>query len=383
MKLPWAWFVAAAGVTAIVLSACGGTSSVGLPYHNDFSSDDCEWKTQEDERVSLGCADGAYHVLVKDNAQWYSSHLRLRDPVDGLSVEADATVRKHGGVFGVACWGADGRERYSFLVTPLQEYAIRREIGDGLATSLESGKDRRLARGNGTRHIRADCLTGGGVTVLTLYVDGTKVATTTHQPWIEDFAAVGVDVNEVANGTEIVFDNVAVRRLSTAELSRARKQAKAWGEAVCGAYESFRRKLEAAISQAESVMYPSDDPRVRREALVRFYTEATALAHRLMAAAKQSGGAEVADAVRSRLTAEFEQITQSFEVGKTRAQLLPSASEERFNSPWLGLLEWSDLQAEDQAHRLRSIHDFNEGVLGGAFTAASPCEPIREIFGDY
>lgn len=383
MKHPSAWFVAAAAVGASVFSACGGTSPVDLPYQNGFSSDDCEWKTQEDEGVSLGCAGGAYRVLVKDNADWYSSHVRLQDPVEGVRVELDATVQKGGGVFGVACWGADERERYSLLVTPQQEYAIRHEIGDGLATTVESGKDRRLAKGNGTRRIRADCLTGHGVTVLTLYVDGTKVAATTQQPWIQDFAAVGVDVNEAANGTEILFDNIAVRRLSTAELRRARQDAKGWGEAVCGAYDSFRRRLETSISRAESVMYPSDDPRVRRKALVRFYAQATALAHRLVAAAKRSGGAEFADTVRPKLIAEFEGIVRSFEVGERRAQLLPTRSQERFRSLWLDLLDWSDRQAEDQRQRLATIDEFNEGVLGDSFTYGSACEPISEIFGDY
>jgi hypothetical protein len=367
----------------IALSACAGTSPVELPYQDDFSSDDCEWKTQEDERVSLGCADGAYRVLVKNNAEWYSSHVRLQDPVDGVRVEADATVRNRGGVFGVACWGTDERERYSFLVTPRQEYAIRHEIGDGLANTVKSGKDRRLAPGSGTRRIRGDCATDGDVTVLTLYVDGTKVAATTQQPSIQDFAAVGVDVNEAANGAEVVFDNFAARHLSTAELGRAREEARAWGEAVCGAYESFRHKLETSISHAEGVMYPSDDPHVKRGALVRFYAEASALARGLVAAAKESGGADLAGAARPRLIAEFERIRRSFEVGERRAQLLPSGSEERFIPPWLALLEWSDRQAEDQARRLRSIDDFNEGTLGDAFTVASACEPISEIFGDY
>jgi hypothetical protein len=383
MKVRGMWLVAAVLAVATVPSACGGTPRADLPYQADFSRADCGWSTQDDDGVTLGCADGGYRVLVKDNDSWYSSHLRLDRPVKGLRVEADATVRKRGGVYGVSCWGEDERERYVFMITPLQQYVIRREIGEGSAVNLEGGDDRRLSRGNSTKRIRADCVTGGGTTVLTLYVDGTKIAQTTDPSGIQAFAAAGVEVNEAPDGAEFVFDDFAVRELSTAELARMRKEARAWGESVCGAYGAWRSQLETSISSAESVMYPSHDPGVRRKALVRFYAEAVQQAKQLLAVAKRSGGAQIADRARATLVAEFERIVQGFEAGKRGARLLPIGSEERFNPPWLALLDRSDRQASEQALKLVEISASNEGTLGDAFIAGSACEPIGEIFGDY
>jgi hypothetical protein len=333
--------------------------------------------------VTLGCADGGYRVLVKDNDSWYSSHVRLDASVQGLRVEADATVRNRAGVYGISCWGEDERERYAFMITPGQKYAIRHELGEGSAVNMHGGDDSRLSRGNSTKRIRADCVTGEGITVLTLYVDGAKIAQTTDPTGIQAFEAAGVDVNEAAEGADFVFDDFSARELSTAELTRMRKEATAWGASVCNAYASFRRDLEVSIASAEGVMYPSDDPRVRREALVRFYAEAVGEAKQLLAVAKRSGGGQIAGLARPKLVAEFEKIVRSFEIGGRRARLLPLGSGRRFNPPWLALLRWSDQQASEQARKLRLIGGLNRGTLGDAFTADSACDPISEIFGDY
>ena len=216
MKVRRKGFVAAVLAVATALCACGGTPAADLPYQADFSSDDCEWDEKDDDEVTLGCADGGYSILVKDNDRWYESHVQFDQPVKGIRVEADATVRKRGGVYGVSCLGEeDERQRYAFMVTPRQEYVIRREVGEGSAVAIEGGDDSRISRGRSTKRIRANCVAGEGATVLTLYVDGAKIAQATDPSGIQTFAAAGVEVNEADDGAEFVFEDFAVRELSS------------------------------------------------------------------------------------------------------------------------------------------------------------------------
>src|SRR4051794_11594952 len=142
---------------AAVAAGCGGAGRpTSLPISDDFSDCSVGWSTDSDAYVSLGCASGAYRLLIKDPQIPQNARMFLAKGVRSLEIESDAT--RHAGptqlgtknflVYGMGCW-ATPKRGYLFLVSPDGSWSIAKILvgGSHLFTDLTSSTKRTAIRG--------------------------------------------------------------------------------------------------------------------------------------------------------------------------------------------------------------------------------------------
>jgi hypothetical protein len=220
--------LAASACLVLVTSACGLPSTGGssqsttgggnqptvqtsnVLFKDDFSNTGSGWEQNTDSDGSTAYYNSSFRiqVLTSDYTYWSTPDKSFQNNV---RIEVDAT--KNGGPdkngFGIICRYQDQDNFYRFYITN-DGYAgiIRRAQGN---PKVISASDRKLQPVNGinsgsvTNHIRADCIDN----TLTLYVNGTQVATAT------DSTFTGGDVGLIAQsfdtgGVDIVFHNFIV-----------------------------------------------------------------------------------------------------------------------------------------------------------------------------
>jgi hypothetical protein len=228
----------------VVLAGCGGTApqplADGTPttkpqtavepttvqevdadvlFVDDFSAGCGAWSNDRDTRVALGCADGAYRVLVKNPDRPQQSRLFNLEPTERLSVESDAIlIKPRRGQFefqGVSCWKSNGLVGYVFLISPDGSYYIVKEdVTAGGRRMLKTGESGDILPGPGARNrIGGDCAGDGrGPTELTLYVNRRRVAGVRERRGAGPFGGFGLFVGTSEPNTDVRFDDVIVRR---------------------------------------------------------------------------------------------------------------------------------------------------------------------------
>lgn len=233
-------------LSALLVSGCAPPVSwkfehnAGWKLEDDFSSRAGGWPTRAAEGDEWGYVDGKYRVLIKVAAGQVSAGriagiplVREGKRLPALTVEADA-VQKSGPpvtLHGVSCGTSPG-ELYIFLINLVGDYFIVRD--DARLASpdlLGSGRARVPIRGRGEiNRIRAQCVGGEPEAMLTLSVNGEKVAeargqrgksfdraafvvTTSHAIAGRTRTAVpGVSPERpMAFETEVLFDNFVAR----------------------------------------------------------------------------------------------------------------------------------------------------------------------------
>jgi len=198
---------------AMVALSCGipstSTSSKTL-FKDDFSNTGSGWDSVSDSSGVTDYYNGAYRIEVLTDGLSIWANPSKSFPSD-VRVEVDAT--KNGGpddnAFGVICRYQDNDNFYRFYVTSDGYIGIvKRQGGSATVISSADGKLQKvdgINQGAATNHIRGDCI---GST-LTLYVNGTQVATAT------DTSFTSGDVGLIAQafstgGVDILFDNFTV-----------------------------------------------------------------------------------------------------------------------------------------------------------------------------
>ena len=190
--------------------AGGGGNSQQILFQDDFSNTSSGWDQAHNESYSTDYENSGYRINVLP-----ASYSAFANPSQSFKndvrIEVDAT--KIGGpddnAFGVICRYQD-LDNYYFLYISSDGY-VGIGIDNAGSKSIISSSDGNMVsdsninQGVATNHLRADCIGN----TLTLYVNGTQVATAT------DGTFTGGDVGLSARtfsvgGTDIKFDNFFV-----------------------------------------------------------------------------------------------------------------------------------------------------------------------------
>ncbi len=191
-------------------SSQSGSQSGNILFQDDFSNTGSGWDTESTDNGTTGYDNGVYriNVFTPNYDKWGNPSKKFQDDVR-IEVDATRTAGPEDIDVGVICRYQDVDNFYQMIIT-LDGYAgiVKNENGK---TSIISSSDGKLQPANGINsgstlnHIRADCV---GST-LTLYANGTKVATAT------DSTFSGGDIGLIAGnydtgGADVNFDNLVV-----------------------------------------------------------------------------------------------------------------------------------------------------------------------------
>jgi hypothetical protein len=224
--------LAALLVLGILAAACGSgsaaTSTVlkkDLPIHDDFSGD-CRWAVDHNGGASVGCAAGAYRILVKQPSINYHQIIPTRfGAVHHLVLDTDATLaalpplgKRAYAYYGVGCWSSGVGEPdrgYAFVVKPDGSAGVLRF--DETAPELKprfylkdvagAAPNPAFAGTSNTLRIHAECDSTGSQTRLIMRVNGQEIVTATDAAGIGPFQAAGFDVFTTVPGTDVRYDN--------------------------------------------------------------------------------------------------------------------------------------------------------------------------------
>lgn len=179
----------------------------------------CDHFSQDkDAAVSLGGTDGEYQMIIKDPEAEQEAGLTLSGARFGvIEVEADVRLeagpRTNASSFGVGCWKSrEPRAGYrvglsgggAFVMwadSPGEEHAGFRpeQVDEG---GLQLGR---------SNHVRAACKSSGSATVVDMFVNGVHVGHARDPAGFQPFTAISLWGQSDDAGTDIRFDNVAVK----------------------------------------------------------------------------------------------------------------------------------------------------------------------------
>ncbi len=192
-------------------TAGGGGTGQQILFQDDFSNTNSGWDHSATADGTADYANGGYeiHVISISYIMWTLPSQALPNDV---SIQVDAT--KIGGpddnAFGVICRYQDADNFDYFYVSSDGYVGIgMKKAGTRTIISDSSGNltaDSSVKQGAATNHLRADCIGN----TLTLFVNGTQVATATDSTF-----TTGGDVGLVAKtytvgGTDMMFHNFFV-----------------------------------------------------------------------------------------------------------------------------------------------------------------------------
>jgi|tagenome__1003787_1003787.scaffolds.fasta_scaffold20989054_5 hypothetical protein len=217
-------------VLAAVAAGCGETvMTSNLPISDDFSADTCHWATDDTDVAATGCSDQQYRVLVrKPSEQPHHVVPRRFDSVNAVRVDADVWVARFPDpgadgfvLFGLGCWSSPHGERSQGYVFDLAQ--------DGSAgilrhdETLPPSRKRpffltqlaaapKVAGFNPSvpTHVTASCARSGGATRLRMQIGTRVLEAVDHHP-SSPFQAAGFDVLTPVPGSEVRFDDFAVK----------------------------------------------------------------------------------------------------------------------------------------------------------------------------
>ena len=195
-------------------------STPGLLVEDDFSRPG-GWLVRDDKSLTFDYTGGAYRILIKEKESFWSSLTALPKDVRSVSVEADLSLhegRARTDFYGVGCV-ASSQGAYLFGISPDGYYTVA--IDRGQTEEVEVGRlveeqsDRPFRSGDAPNRIRADCIGEEGRTVLRLFVNGRRLAETTDRPGLGRFVGMQFFVYSGRGSTDVRFDNLAARELSS------------------------------------------------------------------------------------------------------------------------------------------------------------------------
>jgi Domain of unknown function (DUF4328) len=190
----------------------------GTLLSDDFSQEG-SWLVEDDPSLTFDYVSGAYRIYLKKQGLWSSIHA-LPGSVDSLTLEADASaesVELDEDFYGLSCLTADGAS-FLFGVSPDGYYTVAFDPGADQQLEfqrlVEDQARRRFSSAHGPNHLRVDCARNGGEMTLRLFVNGKRVAETTHES-AGGLAGVEMFAFSQDGGTDIRFDNLVARSNST------------------------------------------------------------------------------------------------------------------------------------------------------------------------
>jgi hypothetical protein len=118
-------------------------------------------------------------------------------------------------VLGIVCIANSKGAGYFFGVGPQERYYSLEKVARREFEVEREGRGNKAVRGlERVNRIRGDCIGGGEkATRVHFVVNGESLAVLRDRDGFDRFEAVGLAVFSAEGGTEVVFDNVVVKRL--------------------------------------------------------------------------------------------------------------------------------------------------------------------------
>jgi hypothetical protein len=198
----------------------GGGDAGGEPgvlVEDDFSRPGT-WLVQDDKSLTFDYTGGSYRILVKEREAFWSSLTALPEQVGSMSVEVDLSLhagRVRTDFYGVGCV-ASSQGAYLFGISPDGYYTVA--LDRGQTEEVEVGRlveesGRPFRSGDAPNRLRAECVGEEDRAVLRLFVNGRRLVETTDRPGLGRFVGLQFFVYSGRGGTDVRFDNLAVRKL--------------------------------------------------------------------------------------------------------------------------------------------------------------------------
>lgn len=204
--------IAALAVAALACALPGGLGS-NVVLSDDFSS--ASWGTGTDPDSSVEYANDALQFLVfrtnyfvwsTPNDEDYSN---VHIEVTALNNSTDTTT-----AFGIICHMQVTDVSYYFAITPAGQYAIGRSqlaSDDVFLTNNDQwANSDSIPVNQSSYRLGADCANNG---TLTLFVNGTQIATVSDTTYTSGNAALFVWSGDQESGANVSFDDFQMTRL--------------------------------------------------------------------------------------------------------------------------------------------------------------------------
>jgi hypothetical protein len=205
------------GVLALATLACAAVPSMDsllnpLPK-DDFSSDTSGWGTGTDSDKSVEYSNGGLHMTVNTPfyVTWSTPSLKV---YENVHIEASVTNASTDpqAMFGIICdemgatsnfyyVGVNSKGYYAFIKSTLTEKDVYLKEGTSDVIASASANSMRLG---------LDC--SGGT--LTLYVNGQKIDSVSDATYTSGGVGLFAANDDVAGGTDAIFDDFAMKKLS-------------------------------------------------------------------------------------------------------------------------------------------------------------------------
>jgi hypothetical protein len=208
--------IAVLALVRVVLPGIGPDGAGGVViFREDFTDPSTGFPRGEDSGTRSGPVDGTYQLLFKRAATTFQGG--TTPAIAAMRVEADITVVDAPGPTqaGLACVAGGGGPftiGYFFLISPRDgEYSI----GDGESVIAADRRPGAVRTGPGaTNHVVRHCTgsVAGRPARMVMFVNGRKVLETNDPSGFTRFNGFLVVGTAREGGTDIRFDNLAVRR---------------------------------------------------------------------------------------------------------------------------------------------------------------------------
>lgn len=188
----------------------------GFSLTDDFSDPASGWSEQEDAGASFSYSAGEWVMTVKRPQESWFSFLHLGVSVSHVAVEADARLRTPASDddgLGIGCFASE-RAGYLVSVWPDGYYAIGIDPEDTeqIALLADGSAPEAAARLVRSSRIGIEC-DSGPPAILTLTVNGRRIAETRHSEGLGSFQAASLIVSSGPGRATGRFDNLEVRRV--------------------------------------------------------------------------------------------------------------------------------------------------------------------------
>ena len=174
---------------------------------DDFSDPSSGWEVGDYQEGSVGYKDGSYFVISTTNGStmWGVANRSFTD----TSVEVDATqisaASNNNNAYGVGCRIQSNDDGYYLRVSGDGYYSISKTTSGSFTYVVDWTESSVVNQGNATNHLKAVCQGSQ----LTLYVNGTQVATGTDSTYTSGDLTLTATTFEDTS-TEVHFNNLVV-----------------------------------------------------------------------------------------------------------------------------------------------------------------------------
>jgi hypothetical protein len=204
------FIVLALATAACCLPGIGRRSSPPVLFEDDFSSPSSGWEQGDYDTGTVGYEGGTYAVssIGGGNTMWGVAHISLSDVTIRVKTAQVSAPDNDNNSYGVVCREQGEGSGYYLLISGDGGFAIFKADTDGFEPLVDWAPTDAVRQGNTENVIEATC----NGSLLTLIVNGTRVATAEDHTFSRGDVALTVTSYEHDQSSTVHFDNIVIAR---------------------------------------------------------------------------------------------------------------------------------------------------------------------------